>query len=154
MTRVIEGDTDGSGLHVGIAVARWNQAINEGLLDGALGRLGDLGVGDVTVVWVPGSLELPLACKKLAEGGCDAIVAIGTVVKGETDHYDIVVRESAHGITSASLDTGVPISNAILAVHDYQLARDRAGAGKDNKGAEAATAAVSMATTLRELERR
>lgn len=153
MTRLVEGSTDGSGLHVGIAVARWNQAITEKLLDGALGRLEALGVENVTVLRVPGALELPLACKELAATGCDAVVAIGAVVKGETDHYDIVVNESARGLTMASLDTGVPVTNAILAVHDFQLAVDRAGAGQDNKGAEATDAAVSLATAIHALRK-
>lgn len=152
MTRVVDGSDSGSDIHIGVAVARWNQTITDRLLTGALGRLETLGVDEVTVVHVPGALELPLACMKLAERGCDAIVAIGAVVKGETDHYEIVVGESARGLTLASLDTGVPITNAILAVHDYQLAVDRAGSGDDNKGVEAAEAAVRMATALRELE--
>ncbi|HEX6222397.1 MAG TPA: 6,7-dimethyl-8-ribityllumazine synthase [Acidimicrobiia bacterium] len=151
MTRVIEGSNAGNGLHIGIAAARWNQAITDELLDGALRHLKTLGIGDVTVVRVAGALELPLACKKLAESGCHAVVAIGAVVKGETDHYDIVVNESARGLTLASLEAGVPITNAILAVHDYQLAVDRAGSGQDNKGAEAVEAAVSSAKVLREL---
>lgn len=151
MTRVIEGSDDARGLHVGIAAARWNQAITDRLVEGALGRLEERGVDDITVLRVPGALELPLACKKLADAGCDAVVAIGAVVKGETDHYDIVVGESARGLTLASLDTGVPIANAILAVHDYQLAMDRAGSGQDNKGAEAVEAAVDLANALREL---
>lgn len=152
MTRVVDGSNDASGLHIGVAVALWNQAINEKMLEAALTRLDQLGVEDVTVVRVPGALELPLACLKLAEAGCDAVVAIGTVVKGETDHYDIVVRESAQGLTAASLRSGVPMTNAILAVHDYQLAVDRAGTGEDNKGVEATDAAVRMATALRNLE--
>ncbi len=143
-----------SRLRVGIAVARWNQAITDKLLNGALTRLEALGVDDVTVVRVPGALELALAAKKLAESGCEAVVAIGAVVKGETDHYDIVVRESARGLTLASLETGVPITNSILAVHEYGSALERAGTGEDNKGFEAADAALSLAASLRELEQR
>lgn len=141
-----------SGLRVGIAVARWNQAITDKLLNGALTRLEALGVDDVTVVRVPGALELALAAKKLAATGCGAVVAIGVVVKGESDHYEIVVRESARGLTLASLETGVPITNAILAVHEYGLALERAGSGENNKGVEATDAALSLAASLRELE--
>ena len=101
---------------------------------------------------VPGALELPVASKKLAEAGYDAVVAIGTVVKGETDHYDIVVRESSQGITRVSLDTGVPVANAILAVRDYEHAVERSASGDANKGVEAADAAIMMVTALRELE--
>lgn len=150
MNRVLEGSLDGTGIRIGIAAARWNQVITDRLVDGAVRRLGELGA-DVIVVRVPGALELPVASKKLAESGCDAVVAIGTVVKGETDHYDIVVRESAQGITRVSLDTGVPVANAILAVHDYEHAVERAGSGEANKGVEAADAAVRMVTALREL---
>lgn len=150
MTRVLEGSLDGSGVRVGIAAARWNQAITDRLVEGAVRRLEELGA-EVTVMRVPGALELPVASKKLAEAGCDAVVAIGTVVKGETDHYDIVVRESAQGITRVSLDTGVPVANAILAVHDYEHAVERAASGDANKGVEAADAAIRMVTTLREL---
>lgn len=151
MTRVVEGSAKGAGLHIGIAAAQWNQAITSRLVEGATRRLEELDVTDVTLLYVPGALELPLAAKKLSEAGCDAIVAIGTVVKGETDHYDIVVRESARGITLTSLETGVPVANAILAVHDYDLAVERAGSGESNKGVEAADAAVATVNAIREL---
>lgn len=148
----VDGSLDASGLHVGIAAALWNQSITDRLLDAATKRLDDLGAGRVTILRVPGALELPLAASRLARLGCDAIVAIGAVVKGETDHYDIVVRESARGISRVALDTGVPVTNAILAVHDYELALDRAGAGESNKGAEAVNAAVMTASALRALD--
>lgn len=151
MKRIVEGSTDGRGLKIGIVAARWNQAITDRLVEGASGRLEEIGVDEITVLRVSGALELPLGAKKLAEAGCDAVVAIGTVVKGETDHYDIVVRESSQGVARVALDTGVPVANAILAVHDYQLAVERAGSGDTNKGAEAADAAVETATAFREL---
>jgi 6,7-dimethyl-8-ribityllumazine synthase len=150
VTRVLEGSLDGSGVRVGIAAARWNQAITDRLVDGAVHHLEKLGA-EVLVLRVPGALELPVASKKLAEAGYDAIVAIGTVIKGDTDHYDIVVRESARGLTRVSLDTGVPVANAILAVHDYEHAVERAGSGEANKGVEAAEAALRMVTALRDL---
>jgi 6,7-dimethyl-8-ribityllumazine synthase len=151
VTRIIEGSTEGKGLRIGIAAARWNQAITDRLLDGATGRLDQLGVEDVTVMKVPGALELPLAAQKLAEAGCAAVIAIGTVVKGETDHYEIVVRESSRGISQVALATGVPVANAILAVHDYDHAVARAGSGEANKGAEAVDAAISAANAIRGL---
>ncbi len=151
MIRDVSGSDDGSGLHIGIAAARWNQAVTDRLVDGAVSRLRELGVDEITVLRVPGALELPLAAQKLAEAGCDGVVAIGTVVKGETDHYDIVVRESSHGVTMVALQTGVPVANAILAVRDYELAVDRAGSGEANKGVEAADAAVATARAFREL---
>jgi len=151
VTRVHEGSLDASGLHIGIAAARWNQAITDRLVQGAIERLESLGVAVITVLRVPGALELPLGASKLAEAGCDAVVAIGTVVKGETDHYDIVVRESSSGITRVGLDTGVPVANAVLAVHDYEHALERAGIGEANKGVEAVDAAIRMVTAIRGL---
>ena len=148
MSRVVEGTTKASDLHVGIAVALWNQAITDRLLDGALGRCEELGVGEVTVLRVPGALELPLAAQALAKHGCDAVVAIGTIVKGDTDHYDIVVRESTAGIARVALDQNIPITNAILAVHDYAHAVDRSVGGEANKGSEAVESAVLTATAL------
>ncbi len=149
----IEGVTDGAGLHIGLAVASWNQTITEGLLDGATSRCEELGVSEVTVLRVPGALELPLAARVLVDRGCDAVVAIGTVVKGDTDHYEIVVRESTSGITRVSLDSGVPVTNAILAVHDVAHAVDRSYRGTANKGVEAVDAAILMATAMARLER-
>lgn len=147
---MIEGDLDGSGLHVGIAVATWNRAVTDRLLDAALARLEELGA-EATVIRVPGALELPIACQELAQSGCDAVVAIGTVVKGDTDHYDIVVRESTTGVSRVALDTGVPVTNAILAVPEFGLAMERAGQGPANKGHEAAEAAVVTARAMRGL---
>jgi 6,7-dimethyl-8-ribityllumazine synthase len=151
VTRVVEGTSNRADLRIGIAAARWNQSITDRLVEGALARLDDLGIDDVILLRVPGALELPLAVRELARAGCDGVVAIGAVVKGETDHYDIVVGESARGLTLAALETGVPITNAILAVHDFELAVARAGEGPNNKGVEAVDAAVEMATALREL---
>lgn len=153
MTRVIEGSIHGADLHVGIAVATWNQAITDRLLDGALGHCADLDVDNVTVLRVPGALELPLAAQKLARAGCDAVVAIGTVIKGDTDHYEIVVRESSAGIARVALDEGVPVANAILAVHDIGDAMDRAEEGEANKGVEAVAAAVATANAIASLTR-
>lgn len=151
MTREIKGDLDASHLSVGVVVASWNEAITERLLRGAVDRLEELGARDPIVLRVPGALEIPVGAKALIENGCDALVAIGTVVKGDTDHYDIVVRESASGISRVALDSGVPIANAILAVHDYQDAVDRSGSGQSNKGREAVDAAVETANAIRGL---
>lgn len=152
MTRIVEGFVDASGLRIGIVAAIWNQSITDRLVEGATKRLEELSAAEVTILRVPGALELPLAARKLAESGNDAVIAIGAVVKGETDHYEIVVRESARGISRVALDTGVPVANAILAVHDYELALERAGVGEANKGVEAADAAVMMASALRALD--
>jgi 6,7-dimethyl-8-ribityllumazine synthase len=135
---------------VGIAVATWNRSVTDRLLDAAVARLEALGAG-VTVLRVPGALELPVASRALVEAGCDAIVAIGTIVRGDTDHYEIVVRESTAGIARVALDSGIPVANAILAVNEFAHAVGRAGAGPANKGFEAAEAAVSTAVALKGL---
>lgn len=150
MIRFVEGELDGSGLHVGVVVATWNQTVTDQLLEGALVRLSELGA-EATVLRVPGALELPLGARKMADAGCHAVVAIGTVVRGETDHYEIVVRESTSGVARVALDTGVPVTNAILAVNDYSHAVDRSGQGPSNKGYEAAEAAVLTAVALRRI---
>jgi 6,7-dimethyl-8-ribityllumazine synthase len=149
--RIVQGTADGTGLHVGIAVATWNQVITDRLLSGAEQRCDQLAVEDVTILRVPGALELPVAAKQLIDLGCDAVVAIGTVIKGDTDHYEVVVRESSGGVAAIAIATGVPVANAILAVHEYAHALERAGEGPDNKGFEAVEAAVVTATALREL---
>lgn len=151
MKRILQGVRDGKGLHIGIAVASWNQAITDRMLAGAERRCEELGVEDVTILRVPGALELPVAAKKLIQAGCQAVVAIGAVIKGDTDHYEIVVRESSSGVAAVALETGVPVANAILAVHEYAHAIERAGEGEDNKGVEAVDAAVLTASALEEL---
>jgi 6,7-dimethyl-8-ribityllumazine synthase len=151
MTRFVEGGLDATGLHVGIVVANWNRAVTDQLLEGALGRLAVLGVNRVTVLRVPGALELPLGARGLVDAGCKTVVAIGTVIRGDTDHYEIVVRESTAGVARVALDTGVPVANAILAVNELAHAVERAGEGPSNKGYEAAEAAILMAAALRNL---
>lgn len=152
MTREVSGDTSGEGLHVGLAVAVWNQNVTDRLLAGARRRCEQLGVAEITILRVPGALELPLAAQALAGRGCDAIVAIGTVVRGDTDHYEVVVRESSSGLARVALDTGVPVTNAVLAVHDMAHAMDRSGEGGSNRGAQAVEAAVTTARALDRLE--
>lgn len=149
----IEGVLDASSLKVGVVAAQWNQTITDRLLGGALDRLKMLGATDVTVLRVPGALEVPVGAAALVESGCQAVVAIGVVIKGETDHYEIVVRESTSGVSRVALETGIPIGNAILAVHDVDDALARSGTGDANKGVEAADAAVMTATALAQLRK-
>jgi 6,7-dimethyl-8-ribityllumazine synthase len=146
--REIKGSLDATGLKVGIVTARWNQSITERLLVSAVARLEELGAEDVTVLHVPGALEIPVGARALVEDGCDAVVAIGVVIKGETDHYDIVVSQSTSGVSQLALETGVPIGNAILAVHDVEDALARAGSGEGSKGVEAVDAAVETANAV------
>lgn len=138
-----------SDLVIGVAVSEFNQPITDRLLEGCLKAL--TGTRAVKVMRVAGAWELALAALALAQGGCDGVVAIGAVIRGETDHYEVIVRESAAGLIRVSLDTGVPVTNAVLTVHDYPQALDRSEPGPGNKGAEAARAAVDMALRLRGL---
>lgn len=135
-------------LTIGVAVATFNQAITDRLLNGALDALETRRVARVQILRVAGAWELPLAAKELAIRGCDAVVAVGAVIKGETDHYDVIVRESAAGLARVALDHGLPVTNAVLAAHDFDQARDRSELGPGNKGAEAASAAVAAACVV------
>ena len=150
MPTIVEGSLDGAGLKVGVAVASFNETVTQGLLEGALSELKRLGVGDVVVGRVPGAWELPLACLALIDMGCQAVVAVGAVIKGETDHYEVIVENSAAGLRDVSVRAKVPVSNAVLTVQDLSQAIDRSSPGPGNKGAEAARAAVSMANFLHE----
>lgn len=142
------GDFDAAGLKVGVAAATFNSEITDGLLDGALSVLDD---ADVTLVRVPGSFELPLVARTLIEGGCEAVVALGAVVLGETDHYEHIARETARGLQDVMLSTGVPVAFGVLTVRDPEHARSRSLPGPGNKGTEAAEAAVRTARLLAEL---
>lgn len=135
-------------MHVGVVAANWNPSITDKLAGAAVEQLENLGVGRITVLRVPGSLELSVGANALAEVGCDAVVALGAIVKGDTDHYTIVVTESARGLTLVALEHGIPVANGILAVHDIEHAIDRSRPGPSNKGHEAATAAVETALAL------
>lgn len=134
-------------LTIGLAVATFNQAITDRLLDGAIKALEASGVGRVLILRVAGAWELPFAASQLARRA-DAVVAIGAVIKGETDHYEVIVNESASGLTRVALDAVKPVTNAVLAAHTLEQALDRSEPGPGNKGAEAAVAAVAAALTI------
>ncbi len=152
MTRVIEGNLDGGSLRIGIAISSFNAVITDGLLTGAMEALEESSVPDITVVRVPGALELPLAARKLIGAGMDAVVAIGAVIEGETDHYLHVATQAMEGLQRVALDTGVPVANAVLTVREYSHARDRSLPGKGNKGYEAGRAAIATVNTFRDLD--
>ncbi len=144
----------GRGLRVAVVRARFNPRVVDGLLAGAEAALTEMGVAHAVVVDVPGAFELPLAAKAAAGSGCfDAIVALGAVIRGGTDHYAHVAREAASGLQRAALDTGVPVAFGVLTAERAQQALDRSRPGRNNKGAEAARAAVAMALALRTLRR-
>ncbi|HET9339908.1 MAG TPA: 6,7-dimethyl-8-ribityllumazine synthase [Casimicrobiaceae bacterium] len=142
--RRIAPSTDGTGRRVGIVVSRFNPAIGDGLLAGALRALAEAGVadGDILVVTVPGALETPLALQRLAQGGDhDVLVALGAVIRGETYHFEIVANESASGVSGVMLDFGIPVGNGILTCDTDAQALSR----MDTKGYEAALAALELA---------
>ncbi len=150
----IAGGLSAAGLRFGIVVARFNSFITERLLAGATDALSRAGAesGAVEVVHVPGSFEIPIAAKKMAQTGkYDALICIGCVLRGETTHYDYVCSEAARGIQLAQMDTGVPIAFCLLTCDTLEQAIDRAGLKSGNKGYDAGLTAVEMANLSRKL---
>jgi 6,7-dimethyl-8-ribityllumazine synthase len=140
------------GLRVAVVRSLFNRPVTDGLLQGALGALAEMGghERDVAVFDLPGAFELPLAAQAAARSRrFDAVVALGAVIEGETDHYEHVAREAATGLGAVARETGVPVAFGVLTVRQERQALDRAAPGPDNKGAEAARAAVMTALALR-----
>lgn len=148
--RDVAPNLDGAGLAVGVIRSTFNSQLTTQLLDGALAALESAGVTDVTVVTVSGALELPVLARHLAEDH-DAVVALGVVIEGETDHYEHVATQTMAGLMDVSVTTGVPIGNGLLTVRLEQHAIERSRPGEHNKGAEAAEAAVAAALVIRSL---
>jgi 6,7-dimethyl-8-ribityllumazine synthase len=143
----------GAGLRVGVVAASWHQTVMDGLLTSALDALSEADVSDPDVVRVPGSFELPVGALHLAQSGCDAIVALGVVIRGGTPHFDYVCQAATDGLSRVALDTGVPVGFGVLTCDDEEQALDRAGlaGSKEDKGREAAEAAIATAVALRRL---
>ena len=140
------------GLRVAIVRSLFNRPVTDGLLEGARAALAEMGAapGRVAVFDLPGAFELPLAARAAARSGrFDAVVALGAVIEGETDHYEHVSREAASGLAAVAREPGVPVACGVLTVRQEEQARRRAAPGPENKGAEAARAAVMTAFTLR-----
>lgn len=150
--RRIGTDLDASGLRVGIAQSMFNETVTAGLLDGALEVLRDANAAEVTLVEVPGAFELPVVAQALIESGHDAVIAIGAVVLGETDHYDHIAHRASEGLQRVMLDTGRPVAFGVLTVREGEHALVRSAPGPRNKGAEAAAAAIRTANVLRAIE--
>jgi 6,7-dimethyl-8-ribityllumazine synthase len=135
-------------MRIAIVVAEFNAFVTSRLRDGAMAQLREAGLdeADVRVVRVPGAFEVPQMAAKLAAGGqFDGIVCLGCLIRGATPHFDYIASAVAHGITSAALDTGVPMSFGVLTTNSAEEALERAGDGPDNKGREAAQAVLDMA---------
>ncbi|MFJ9840374.1 6,7-dimethyl-8-ribityllumazine synthase [Kitasatospora sp. NPDC101155] len=144
----IDGAAD---LKVAVVAAQWHDTVMNGLLDGAHRALKELGIAEPTVLRVPGTFELPVAAKRLAERGYDAVIALGVVIRGGTPHFDYVCQAAAVGLTQVSVDTGVPVGFGVLTCDNDEQALDRAGlpGSAEDKGHEAVTAAVATAAVLR-----
>ena len=155
MSRELKGDLQGEGLKIGLVVARFNEFITSRLLEGAEASLASHGVkdDDVTVASVPGSFELPLIAKKMTESGSyDAVICLGAVIRGETDHYEHVAGEAAKGVAAAAASTGVPVIFGVLTTDTVEQAINRAGGKQGNTGYNAGIAAIEMANLVRALD--
>ena len=155
MSVELQGGMNGEGLRVAIVVATFNDFITSRLLDGARAALSRHGVreDDVSVAYVPGSFELPLTAKKLAESGrYDSVICLGAVIRGETDHYEHVAGEAAKGIANAGFNSGIPVIFGVLTTDTLEQAINRAGGKQGNNGYGAGLAAIEMANLLRALD--
>ena len=151
----MQGDLKGDGLKIAVVAARFNEFITSKLLEGAKAALSRHRVRDedVTVAWVPGSFEIPLVARKMAESGhYSAVVCLGAVIRGETGHYDHVAGEAAKGVANASVSTGVPVIFGVLTTDTVDQAINRAGGKHGNNGYSAAVAAIEMANLTRALD--
>lgn len=146
-------ELDGRGLRVVVVAASWHDTVMDGLVAGATRALERARVDDVRLVRVPGSFELPVAALAAARSGADAVVALGVVIRGGTPHFEYVCSAATDGLTQVGLTTGVPVGFGVLTCDDEQQALDRAGleGSREDKGAEAAEAAVATALALRSL---
>jgi 6,7-dimethyl-8-ribityllumazine synthase len=150
--RTFQGSLNAGSLRIGIVVSRFNEFITEQLVKGALATLETHGCApeNIRLVKVPGAWELPIAAKYLAPH-CDAIIALGAVVRGDTPHFEYVAGGAADGLNRVSLDTGVPVALGVLTTDNMQQAMDRAGGKSGNKGAEAAEVALELANLIPQL---
>ncbi len=154
MPEFIEGNAVAGDARFGVVVSRFNRFVTERLLEGALDAFRRHGadMDRVTVAWCPGSVEIPLVAKKLAESeSYDAVICLGAVIRGETTHYDLVCSAVASGTSQVSLETGIPIVFGVITTDTVEQALERAGTKSGNKGADAAVAAIEMVNLLREL---
>ena len=154
MANIIEGYISGKGLKFGIVAARFNEFIVSKLVGGALDTLHrhETADGDIDVAWVPGAFEIPVVAKKMAESGkYDAVLCLGAVIRGSTTHYDYVCNEVSKGVAQVGLQTGVPTIFGVVTTENIEQAIERAGTKAGNKGADAAMAAMEMASLLGKL---
>ncbi|MFC2011208.1 6,7-dimethyl-8-ribityllumazine synthase [Chloroflexota bacterium] len=154
MSQLFEGVLLGKGLKFGVVVSRFNEFITRKLLDGARDALLRHGVieDDIDVAWVPGSFEIPLTAQKLAQTKkYDAVICLGTVVRGATPHFEYIAAEVTKGIAKVGLETGLPVSYGIITADTLEQAIERAGTKAGNKGFDAAVDAIEMANLLKNI---
>ncbi len=148
MAKELIGVLDGKSKRIGIVVSRFNELITRKLLEGAYDCLVRHGVkeGDITTAWVPGSFEIPPVAKKLADNGkLDAVICLGTIIRGETPHFDYIAGQSSKGIGQIALESNIPVIYGVLTCDSVDQAMDRAGAKSGNRGWQAALTALEMA---------
>ena len=152
--KIIEGELQAKGLKFGIVISRFNDFITGKLLDGAMDALSRHGAreDDIEIVKVPGSFEIPMVAKKMAlKGAYNAIICLGTVIRGATPHFEYIAAEVSKRIASASMETGVPVAFGIITSDTIEQAVERAGTKSGNKGWDAAITAIEMAQLLKKL---
>ena len=152
---IYEGSFIPENVRIGIVVARFNEFITSKLLGGALDTLKRHNVPEdsIDVAWVPGSFEIPLIAKKMAESGkYDAVICLGAIIRGSTTHYDLVCNEAAKGVAQVSLNSDIPVMFGIITTENLEQAVDRAGAKAGNKGSECAEGAIEMINLIRKIE--
>ena len=154
--KTIEGNLVSKGIKVGIVASRFNEFITSKLLGGAMDALvrHDVSEDDITVAWVPGAFEIPLIASRMAASGkYEAIICLGAVIRGSTDHYEYVCSEVSKGIASVSLSSGIPVMFGVLTTDTIEQAIERAGTKAGNKGYDCAVSAIEMVNLIREIEK-
>ncbi|MDP0488342.1 MAG: 6,7-dimethyl-8-ribityllumazine synthase [Fusobacterium sp. JB021] len=152
--KVLEGNFSGKGLKVGIVAGRFNEFITSKLIGGAEDALRrhEVNADDITLAWVPGAFEIPLAVKKMVESKkYDAVIALGAVIKGATPHFDYVCSEVSKGCATIGLESGMPVMFGVLTTNSIEEAIERAGTKAGNKGFDVANGAIEMCNLLKEM---
>lgn len=152
--KTLEGKLTAKNMKIAIVVARFNEFITSKLLSGCIDCLirHEAAYEDLTVAWVPGAFEIPMAAKKLAESGkYDAVICLGAVIRGATPHFDYVCAEASKGIAQVSMQTGVPVAFGVLTTENIQQAVERAGTKAGNKGVDCAMTAMEMVNLFKEM---
>ena len=152
--KTLEGKLTAKNMKIAIVVARFNEFITSKLLSGCIDCLirHEAADEDLTVAWVPGAFEIPMAAKKLAESGkYDAVICLGAVIRGATPHFDYVCAEASKGIAQVSMQTGVPVAFGVLTTENIQQAVERAGTNAGNKGVDCAMTAMEMVNLFKEM---